>query len=122
MRRCLIFVMTLLLGSVLALPVAASQAGQKPAQKEEPKAKAANQDRIDGTVHMIDAKTKMITVRLRGKTNQQQVMYDDSTQITFRNKAAKLDDVKEGRRVIIMGKKDDKNVLVAHRIDVRDEK
>ena len=118
MRRCLFIVMGLLLGSALTLPVAASQAPPK----EDAKAKAAaKQDRLDGTVHMMDAKTKMITVRTRGKTEQRQVMYDDKTEFTFRNKPAKLEEVKEGRRVIVLGKTNDKNVLVATRIDVRDE-
>ena len=121
MRRSLFIVMALLLGSALTLPVAANQAAQA-AQKEGEKAKAtAKEDRLDGTVHMMDAATKMITVRTRGKTEQRQVMYDDKTAFTFRNKAAKLEEVKEGRRVIVLGKINDKNVLVATRIDVRDE-
>jgi Cu/Ag efflux protein CusF len=119
MRRCLFIAMALLLGSALTLPAAASQAGQKDAPKAKP---AAKQDRLDGTVHMIDPATKMITVRTRGKTEQRQVMYDDKTAFTFRNKPAKLEEVKEGRRVIVLGKTNDKNVLVATRVDVRDEK
>jgi len=118
MRRCLFIVIVLLVGSALTLPVAASQAPPK----DDPKAKAAvKEDRLDGTVHMMDAKTKMITVRTRGKTEQRQVMYDDKTQFTFRNKPATLEEVKDGRRVIVLGKMNDKNVLVATRIDVRDE-
>ena len=118
MRRCLFIAMALMLGSVLTLPVAASQGGQK----EDEKAKAAaKQDRLDGTVHMMDTATKMITVRTRGKTEQRQVSYDDKTQFTYRNKAAKLEEVKEGRRVIVLGKTNDKHVLVATRIDVRDD-
>ena len=119
MRRCLFFVTALLLGTALSLPVAATQAGQK--EDPKAKAKAADEDRLDGTVHMIDTKTKMITVRTRGKTEQRQVTYDDKTAFTFRNKQAKLEEVKEGRRVIVLGKVNDKNVLVASRIDVRDE-
>ena len=119
MRRSLFIVMALLLGSAMTLPVAANQAAQA-AQKEGEKAKAA-EARLDGTVHMMDAATKMITVRTRGKTEQRQVMYDDKTAFTFRNKPAKVEEVKEGRRVIVLGKVNDKNVLVASRIDVRDE-
>lgn len=118
MRRSLFIVMALLLGSALTLPVAANQAAQK--EGEKPKT-AAKEDRLDGTVHMMDAATKMITVRTRGKTEQRQVMYDDKTAFTFRNKPAKVEEVKEGRRVIVLGKVNDKNVLVASRIDVRDE-
>lgn len=121
MRRCLFFVMALLLGTALTLPAAAGQAGQKEDAKAKTAAKA-KEDRLDGTVHMMDAKTRMITVRTRGKTEQRQVSYDDKTAFTFRNKAAKLEEVKEGRRVIVLGKVNDKNVLVASRIDVRDEK
>ena len=117
MRRSLFIVMALLLGSALTLPVAANQAAQKEGEKKA----AAKEDRLDGTVHMMDAATKMITVRTRGKTEQRQVMYDDKTAFTFRNKPAKLEEVKEGRRIIVLGKTNDKNVLVASRIDVRDE-
>ena len=53
---------------------------------------------------MMDAATKMITVRTRGKTEQRQVMYDDKTAFTFRNKPAKVEEVKEGRRVIVLGR------------------
>jgi aspartyl/asparaginyl-tRNA synthetase len=117
MRRFLFIAMGLLLGTALTVPsVAAGQASQK-----EEKLKAADQTRIDGTVHMIDSATKTITVRVRGKTDQRQVVYTDKTEITFRNKAAKLEEVKEGRRVIVLGKVNDKNQLVATRIDVRDE-
>jgi hypothetical protein len=48
-------------------------------------------------------------------------MYTEKTQFTDRNKAAKLEEVKEGRRVIVLGHTNDKNVLVATRIDVRDD-
>ena len=119
MRRSLFIVMALLLGSALTLPVAANQAAQA-AQKEGEKAKAA-EARLDGTVHMMDAATKMITVRTRGKTEQRQVMYTEKTQFTYRNKPATLAEVQEGRRVIVLGHTNDKNVLVATRIDVRED-
>jgi hypothetical protein len=61
-----------------------------------------------------------VTVRLRGKPDQRQVIYDDKTAFTFRNKPATLDEVKEGRRVIAVGKNNDKNQLIATRIDIRD--
>jgi hypothetical protein len=118
MRRCLFIAMGLLLGTALTLPLAA--AGQA-SQKEDEKAKAAGESRIDGTVHMIDSAAKTITVRLRGKTGERQVVYDDKTQFTFRNKPAKVEEVKEGRNVIVLGKMNDKNQLVATRIDVRDQ-
>jgi hypothetical protein len=69
---------------------------------------------------MIDKDAKTVTVRLRGKTAQRQVIYNDSTEFTYRNKPGSLDDLKDGRRVICLGKLNDKNQLMARRIDVRD--
>ena len=102
---------------LLALSVAAAAGAQK-----EGKAKAAKQDRIDGNIQMIDKNTRTLTVTVRGKTLQRQVIYDDKTKFTFRNKPASLDALKEGRRVIVLGKLNDKAQLMATRIDVRDEK
>jgi hypothetical protein len=90
------------------------------AQKKERRA-AAKLERVEGNVQMIDKAAKTVTVTLRGKTSQRQVVYSDSTKFTFRNKASSLDEVKEGRHVICLGKTNDKNQLVAARIDVRDK-
>jgi uncharacterized protein DUF5666 len=116
MGRRLFIAMGLIVGALLTLPVAAIVE----AQGTKPKPAAPKQDRIDGTVRMMDKGTKTVTVRLRGKTNEQQVIYDDKTAFTYRNKPATLDDVKDGRRVIVLGKTNDKHQLVATRIDVRD--
>jgi hypothetical protein len=86
----------------------------------EAKGKAAKQDRFDGTVRSVDAKAKMISVRVRGKTQERQVMYDDTTKFTYRNKPSSLEEVKDGRRVICVGHYDDKGQMMATRIDVRD--
>jgi hypothetical protein len=108
--------MGLFLGVMLILPgVTPVEARQKEGQRP-----AAKQTRLDGTVQMIDKDTKTVTVRLRGKTNQRQVVYSDDTKFTYRNKPGSLDDVKDGRRVICLGKLNDKNQLIATRIDVRD--
>ena len=45
-------------------------------------------------------------------------MHTEKTQFTYRDKPAKLEEVQEGRRVIVLGHMNDKNVLVATRIDV----
>ena len=115
MGRRLFIAIGLFSGLVLALPVV--EAWQKDA-----KTAAGKQDRIDGSVHMIDTATKVVTVRLQAKPDQRQVIYDDKTAFTYRNKPSKLEEVKEGRRVIVVGKFNDKGQLVATRIDVRDEK
>jgi hypothetical protein len=115
MGRRLFIVAGLFLGLAAALPLGA-------AQQEAKKAPTTKPDRIDGSIHMIDKGAKMVTVRLRGKGEQREVLYDDKTAFTFRNKPATLDEVKEGRRVIVLGKHNDKHQLVATRIDIRDEK
>jgi hypothetical protein len=115
MGRRLFIAMGLIVGALLILPGAAAAR-----QGAKPKPAAAKEDRLDGTVHMMDKATKTVTVRVRGKTEQRQVVYDDKTAFTYRNKPATLDDVKDGRRVIVLGKTNDKHQLVATRIDVRD--
>ena len=115
MRRRLFLVLGLFLGLVLVS--APLQAGQK-----DSKTAAGKQDRIDGTIHMIDKTAKVITVRLRGKPDQREATFDDKTAFTYRNKPATVDEAKEGRRVIVLGKMTDKGQLVATRVDVRDEK
>jgi len=115
--------MGLSLGVVLALPmVAPIKAQEKPAPAAKP-AKPAKpaEDRLDGTVKSVDKKAKALTVRLRGKNLERQVIYDDNTKFTYRNKAASLDDVKEERRVICLGKLNDKGQFMATRVDVRDK-
>jgi len=94
-----------------AMPVAAQE--KKPAPKAQ---------RVEGNVQSIDKATKTVTVRLRGKTNTTDVVFSDKTMFTFRNKAGSLDEVKEGRHVICLGRLNDKNQLIATRIDVRDER
>lgn len=113
MRRILFLVLGLFLGLVLTLPAAE-------ARQKDSKSAAGKQDRIDGSIHMIDKAAKTVTVRLRGKPVQREVTFDDKTSFTFRNKPATVDELKEGRRVIVLGKTNDKNQLVATRIDVRD--
>lgn len=114
MRRSLSILMGLLLGVVLSLSLATSAFAQKKKGKE------AKEDRLSGTIHMINKDTNTITLR-RGNV-QRQVVWDTSTKITYRNKPGTMDDVKEGRRVICLGKFNDKTQLVATRIDVREGK
>jgi Cu/Ag efflux protein CusF len=77
--------------------------------------------RVEGNVQSIDTATKTVTIRLRGKTNTVPVLFSDKTLFTFRNKAGSVDQVKDGRHVICLGTYNDKQQLIASRIDVRDE-
>jgi hypothetical protein len=113
MRRGLFLVLGLFLGLVLTVVTV-------DARQKDSKSATGKQDRIDGSIHMFDKATKVLTVRLRGKPMQREVVVDDKTAFTFRNKAATIDELKEGRRVIVLGKPNDKNQLVATRVDVRD--
>jgi hypothetical protein len=120
MRRRLLTAMGLSLG------VAFAAAAITPAYGQEKKAPAAapakaKEDRIDGTVKGVDKATKTILVRVRGKGDSKDVIYNDSTKFTFRNKPATLDEVKDERRVIVLGKLNDKGQLAATRVDIRDK-
>jgi hypothetical protein len=115
MRRRLSVAIVVCVGIWLA-PFVTAAAPQKEG-KDTPK-----QDRVEGNVQAIDKATKTVTVTLRGKPMQRQVVYSDSTTFTFRNKESSVDELKDGRHVICLGKTNDKNQLIATRIDVRDEK
>jgi hypothetical protein len=112
--------LALILGIVLSLTLTTgTQAQEKQPQEKQPATKPPKEDRLSGTIQMMDKNTSTIT--LRKDTVTRSVVYNQDTKFTKRNKPGSLDDVKEGRRVICMGKFDEKNRLVATRIDVRTE-
>jgi hypothetical protein len=114
MTRRLFVAMGLCLAIALTFPVRPMAVQQKEGTKKP--------DRVEGNVQSIDKATKTVTVRLRGKMNTVNVVYNDKTSFTFRNKPGSLDKVKDGRHVICLGRLDGKNQLMATRIDVRDER
>jgi hypothetical protein len=120
MIRRLFVVIGLCIGVVFALASATPAQTQEDKKEKHAAGAKVKQDRLDGTVQSIDTKTKTISVRVRGQSLRRDVIYDDSTKITFRNKAAKFDDVQDGRRVICLGKINDKGQFIATRIDVRE--
>src|SRR5262245_63125365 len=123
MTRRLVIALGMCLAIGLAWPAAGAAAQAKAKSKateEKGKAKASDQQRVEGTVQSLDKATKTLVVRLRGKAQTRPVMYTDATKFTFRNKTSTLDEVKDGRRVICLGKPDGNN-WVASRIDVRDQ-
>jgi hypothetical protein len=88
------------------------------AQAEEKKAQP-KLDRISGTIHMINKDTSVITVRTRNN-QMRQVVYTPETKYTKRNKpGGSLDELKDGVRVICVGKFDENARLMASRIDIR---
>jgi hypothetical protein len=76
-------------------------------------------DRVAGSVQLINKETKTIVVSSEANNKQTQVTYDDKTKVTRDNKAASIDDVQTGQRVICIGSTNDKGQLHAERIDVR---
>jgi hypothetical protein len=76
-------------------------------------------DRVAGTVQLINKETKTIVVSSEANNKQEQVIWDDKTKVTKDNKAASIDDMQNGLRVICIGKTNDKGQLHAVRIDVR---
>ncbi len=76
-------------------------------------------DRIEGTIQALNKEKSTLTIIQSGSTKASwKVIYNDQTKFTMRNKPAKLEDLKDGQRVIILGKAE-KEVLTAVRIDIR---
>ena len=97
--------LTLLFTSVLAVPLATAVFGQdSPAQ-----AKAAKEDRWDGTVIRSSPDKSTLTVRKRGGTAEMTVQYDSSTKwVSQEHGSKKVNDidvsqVKDNDRVICKG-------------------
>ena len=88
------------------------------ASSEDKKKASTKEDRLSGTVHMIDKDASTIVIR-KGAL-QRAVVYNDATKFTIQNQSAgSLDDVIVGRRVICFGTFNDKTQLVATRVDIR---
>jgi hypothetical protein len=101
--------MGLCLVLTLSLPAAAQEKGA--AKKDE--------DRVSGTIQNMNKATMTLTVRTRDGI-MRPVVYSAETKITNNNKpGGSADEFKEGVRVICLGKYNDKNQLVATRIDIR---
>jgi hypothetical protein len=79
-------------------------------------------DRIEGYVVSIDKDKSSLSVRQKAGTNiMWTVVYNADTKFTYRNSPSSVDEVKDGRRVICLGKFGDKNAMTATRVDVRTE-
>jgi hypothetical protein len=114
MKRGIPVVMILVLG--LTLVLVAGLYGQV---KKDAK---TGMDRIEGTIAALDKAKSTLTLKQSGASGAAwQVAYNDKTVITQRNKPAKIENLKEGLRVIALGKYE-QNALNATRIDIRTEK
>lgn len=82
-------------------------------------------DRIEGHVQLISWDTSTITVgqhvTSQGTRVPRQVVFSDATKFTYRNEPSSVEMLKDGRRVICLGKFDDSGKFRATRIDVRDK-
>ena len=103
-------VISLLAGVCLLLFVAAITPAE--AQKT-----ATKEDRLSGTVHMIDKDTS--TIIIRKGAERRMVIYTAETKITIQNKPGSLDDVIVGRRATCIGTQREKAQFLATRVDVR---
>lgn len=114
MKRLLTILLVLSLAVVSA---AAQKAGGEKKAKKEKAAAAAKEVRWSGTVVRTNADNKTITVR---KDNiERTVVWDTSTKFTKQNKPGDVKDIKDGSRVICLGKYDEKSRLIATRVDLR---
>ena len=100
------------LGVLLALALVSQGVAQEKKKAAQPK-----EDRVSGTIQIMNKDTSTLTVR--SGNIQRTVIYNADTKFTKVNKPGSIDEVKEGVRVICVGKFDEKARLVATRIDVR---
>ena len=119
MKVSLSLLSVVLAGAVFAaVPVGArlatAEAAQAPAKKKETK--------WQGSVVRISKDTSQLDIRGGINSNasdERKISYDGSTEWTNLGKPGKMEDVKEGSFVIVLGQVDDKGVLHATRIDLR---
>jgi hypothetical protein len=114
MRRGIPVVMILVLGFTLVLG-----AGLYAQVKKDAK---TGLDRIEGNIQNLIKDKSTLSVRQIGTDKVfWQIAYTDKTKITLKNKPAKIEDLKEGQRLIVLGKYE-KDILNASRIDIRSQK
>jgi hypothetical protein len=86
---------------------------------QEKKAAKGDQDRVSGTILRMNKDTKTITVRTSANI-ERQVVFSADTKFTKQNEpGGSSDDLKDGTRLICLGKFNDKTQLIADRIDIR---
>ena len=84
--------------------------------------KDSEPDRIHGFVHTHDEDGYTFVLRVRGSDVHRTVIYGRDTPHTYRGEDSSIEMVREGWRVICLGRFDDKGRLKARLIDVREVK
>jgi hypothetical protein len=112
MRRRVPVVMILVLGLILVLGF-----GLFAQVKKDQK---TGQDRLDGKILTMDKAKAALTLEQSSAATKTtwHVVYNEKTKFTTHSKPAKMDDLKEGKRVIVLGKFN-QNVMTASQIDIR---
>ena len=111
-------IIRVVLAVVFGMLVSAAYAQNEPEQQPKPGKKAATSvPRLEGTVRTVNKDTSTITVR--SHNTDRAIVYTPETKFTKVNKpGGSLEDIKEGTRIIAIGKWDG-NKLLADRIDIR---
>ena len=86
---------------------------------------ADKQGRLDGTIKVINKDTSTFTVRQRSNGQERTIVYNNDTKFTKakgrKSEPSTADEVvKEGQRVIAVGKFNDKTQLAADQISLRE--
>jgi hypothetical protein len=118
MKRAIPVVMVLVLASALVFGVRL--------YAQVTKDKETGLDRIEGRIQSINKDKSTLAVMQSGGTQSGgkavwQVVFNAQTKFSMRNQPAKMEDVKDGLRVIVLGKYEN-NTMTAARIDIRTEK
>jgi hypothetical protein len=79
-------------------------------------------DSIEGIVQSIDKVKMTLVIREKGTSNlDYTITFTDKTLYTYRNGPAKIEDLKDGSRVVAIGKAEGANKLAAARFDIREK-
>ena len=115
-------ILWVLLIVALVAPVFAQEAPAGDSKADTKASSSAKETRWQGHIVRINKDSSTIAVRGGMKnmeSTERQIAYDDSTKWTKQGKAADQSEFKEGSFVIVLGHADDKGVMHASRIDLR---
>jgi cytochrome c-type biogenesis protein CcmE len=77
-------------------------------------------DRVEGLVQSIDKAKSTFSIQQTDTSKVLwQIAFDQNTKFTYRNSAASIDELKEGQRVVCLGKAGTTGKLTAARVDMR---